>query len=110
MNLSDYQRKSKRTLNMELNIRDNIANMMMGIQGESGEVADVIKKHLYQGHNLDIGHIEEELGDTLFYIVNLCNLLGLELEEIIEGNYNKLMQRYPEGFEVDRSVNRIEQQ
>ena len=42
----------------------------------------------------------------MFYIVNLCNLLNLDLETIIEGNYNKLLKRYPEGFSVERSVNR----
>lgn len=42
----------------------------------------------------------------MFYIVNLCNLLGLELEDLIGGNYNKLLKRYPEGFNIERSVNR----
>ena len=80
MYLNDYQVKSKRTLNQELTKEQTVSNMIMGILGETGEVADVIKKHYYQGHDLDIEHIKEEIGDVMFYIVNLCNVLDLDLE------------------------------
>lgn len=106
MNLKEYQEKSKRTLNLSLTERDQLANMIMGVQGESGEVADIIKKHLYQGHELDILHIREEIGDTMFYIVNLCNILYIELEDLLYENNNKLLKRFPEGFSKERSVNR----
>lgn len=106
MNLKEYQFKSARTLNEELTREQVLSNMMMGIQGESGEMADIIKKHLYQGHELDKYHIEEEIGDVMFYIANLCNLLNIDLEAAIEGNYNKLLKRYPKGFDVERSINR----
>lgn len=106
MNLREYQVKSKRTLNKELTQEQVLSNMLLGIIGETGEVADIVKKALYQGHKLDIEHIKEELGDIMFYMINLCNALDLELEEIIEGNYNKLLKRYPQGFSSERSVNR----
>lgn len=106
MNLREYQERSKRTLNYDLSNEQLLSNMVFGVVGETGEVVDIIKKHLYQGHKLDKDHIAEELGDTMFYVVNLCNLLNLNLESIIEGNYNKLLKRYPEGFSVERSVNR----
>lgn len=106
MKLKDYQEKSKRTLNYNLTENEMLSNMIFGIVGETGEVVDILKKYLYQGHELNIEHIAEELGDIMFYIVNLCNLLNLDLETIIEGNYNKLLKRYPEGFSVERSVNR----
>ena len=106
MNLREYQEKSKRTLNYDLTFEQLLSNMVFGIVGETGEVVDILKKHLYQGHDLDKDHIAEELGDIMFYIVNLCNLLNLDLQTIIEENYNKLLKRYPNGFEVKRSVNR----
>lgn len=106
MNLREYQEKSKRTLNNELTNEQLLSNMVFGITGEMGEVTDILKKYLYQGHYLKKNHVKEEIGDVMFYIVNLCNLLNLDLEEIIESNYYKLMDRYPEGFSVERSVNR----
>lgn len=106
MRLSEYQEKSKRTLNSELPKAGQLHNMIYGIVGETGEVVDEIKKHCYQGHELNVKHIREELGDVMFYIVNLCNVLDMELEEIISENYDKLLKRYPNGFEIKRSVNR----
>lgn len=106
MNIIEYQAKSKRTLNNDLTEEQLISNMVMGITGETGEVVDILKKWMYQGHTLKLNDIEEELGDVMFYIVNLCNLLGLELQDSINNNYNKLLKRYPEGFSTERSVNR----
>ena len=106
MRLREYQEQSKRTLNRDLDKKDQLTNMIIGIMGESGEVADIIKKSLYQGHKLDRENISEEIGDMMFYIVNLCNLLDLDLETLIANNYYKLLERYPNGFEVSRSVNR----
>lgn len=106
MRLREYQEQSKRTLNQSLDKKDQLTNMIIGVMGESGEVADIIKKSLYQGHDLDREKISEEIGDVMFYIVNLCNILELDLETIISNNYFKLLNRYPNGFEVARSVNR----
>lgn len=106
MQLREYQEKSKRTMNMDLEKREALSNMIFGITGETGEVVDLFKKHLFQGHDLDIQHLKEELGDVMFYMVNLCNLIGVQMEDVIEGNYNKLLKRYPEGFDVEKSINR----
>ena len=106
MSLNDYQVKSKRTLNQELTKEQTVSNMIMGILGETGEVADIIKKHYYQGHDMDIEHIKEEIGDVMFYIVNLCNVLDLDLEALLYQNHTKLMKRYPNGFNEKDSIER----
>lgn len=106
MNLSEYQEKSMRTLSKDVKGNDRVLNMLLGMSGEMGEVIDLFKKHLFQGHELEIRKVREELGDVMFYIVNLCNLYDIELEDVLEGNYNKLLKRYPEGFDSERSVNR----
>ena len=108
MKLKEYQDKSKRTLNKELTTEQTLSNMVLGLIGETGEVADIIKKHLYQGHQLDMDHIKEEIGDVMFYMVNLCNALVLDLETLLEKNYAKLLKRYPEGFNSEQSVNRVD--
>ena len=64
------------------------------------------KKHYYQGHDLDIEHIKEELGDVMFYIVNLCNVLDLDLEALLYQNHAKLVKRYPNGFNEKDSIER----
>lgn len=78
----------------------------LGLAGESGEVADLIKKHLGHGHSLDKGKLTKELGDVLWYIAVLSSEVGMSLEEVAEANLAKLRARYPEGFSTERSLNR----
>lgn len=106
MNIKEYQEKSTRTLNKKLIKDELLVNMIFGIVGETGEVVDLVKKFRFQGHKLDKEKLTEEIGDVMFYIANLCTLLDVDLEEVLEGNYNKLLKRYPEVFSEERSVNR----
>ncbi len=43
-------------------------NGVMGLCGESGEVIDILKKHLSQGHELNKEKMAEELGDVAWYL------------------------------------------
>ena len=106
MNIRDFQTLSVRTMNKELTKEQQISNTVFGANGELGEVTDILKKYLYQGHRINKQHLAEEIGDTLFYIVNLCTLFNLDIEDILQGNVDKLRKRFPNGFEVDRSINR----
>lgn len=103
---SKYQEETKRTLNKDLSQRELLSNMGLRIAGEGGEIADIIKKHLFQGHELDKEHLFEEIGDQLWYISNLCNLCGFRIEDVMEYNVEKLRERFPEGFSEERSINR----
>lgn len=105
-NIDEYQKLSQRTLNKDLSKVETLNNMIYGLIGESGEVVDAFKKHLFQGHELDINNVKEELGDIMFYIVNLCSQLDLNMSDVLQGNLYKLGKRYPEGFETERSVHR----
>ena len=106
MDIKEFQNKSIRTINHDLTTEQLISNMCMGISGESGEVIDIIKKHLYQGHELDKEHLTEELGDVMFYITNLATLLGIDMQDVLQNNVDKLLKRYPDGFDINKSVNR----
>ena len=106
MDIREFQRVSTRTLNKELSKEQQVSNMIFGANGELGEVTDILKKFLFQGHKLDKQHLAEEIGDTLFYIVNLCTIYGLDVEDILQGNVDKLKKRFPQGFETERSINR----
>ena len=86
----------------------NITNAAMGIAGEAGEIVDIVKKHLFQGHDLDENKLVEELGDLMFYITLMCHCINTPIAYVEYINRKKLNKRYPEGFSEDRSVNRKE--
>lgn len=108
MQLKEYQEKSKRTMPQDRTINELRANMCLGLAGESGEVIDLVKKFLFQGHDIDLFKLEEEIGDVMFYLANLSNLFGVDIEKAIENNYKKLCKRYPEGFSEKASVERTD--
>lgn len=88
--------------------KDLILNGCLGLGGESGEVIDLIKKHLFQGHELDKKKIANELGDICWYIAILAKGIGYDLDRIFKMNIDKLTLRYPNGFETIKSVKRNE--
>jgi NTP pyrophosphatase (non-canonical NTP hydrolase) len=85
-----------------------MVNFSMGLSGESGEITDYVKKVVFQGHPLKKEKIAEELGDLLWYVARMASLLGYDLSEIAQMNIEKLKKRYPDGFSVEASVNRVE--
>ena len=103
---NDYQKGAMATLNPELSKKDVLLNGVMGLCGESGECIDLVKKHLFQGHDLDREKLAKELGDVAWYLAETAYALDLSLEQILRGNLDKLQKRYPKGFDADRSINR----
>ncbi len=106
--LDDYQRWAGVTANNELPDDIDKAVLALGVAGEAGEVADMVKKHLGHGHELDVNKLIKELGDVLWYIAVLSNKVGVSLQEVAQANIDKLAARYPGGFSVERSKNRTE--
>lgn len=96
------------TLNPALSPKDVLINGVMGLCGESGEAIDLVKKHLAQGHELDKEKLAKELGDIAWYLAETASAIGYSLEDILQMNIDKLRARYPDGFAVERSVNRDE--
>ena len=84
----------------------------IGIASEGGEFSEIVKKCIFQGKPLDADtqfHIKRELGDIMWYWINSCRALGLDPNDVIEENVNKLKSRYPGGeFDVHYSENRKE--
>ena len=85
---------------------DHILNGVMGLNGEAGECIDIVKKHLFQGHELDINKLVDELGDVLWYAAVTAAGIGVTLEDVMQHNIDKLRKRYPEGFDAERSIHR----
>ena len=109
MTINEYQKLAMTTLNPKLDKKDVLINGVMGLCGESGEAIDIVKKHLAQGHELDREHLIKELGDVAWYLAETATALDVTLEEVLCQNIEKLKKRYPQGFEVEKSVGRQEE-
>ena len=82
----------------------------LGLAAETGEFCEIPKKMYFQGKPLNeenVFHMKRELGDIMWYWINACRALGLDPNDVIEENVNKLKSRYPGGeFDVHQSENR----
>lgn len=87
---------------------DTIAMASIGLAGETGECCDLVKKELFHNHPQNKEAMKKELGDVLWYLTTLCSAYDFTLTEVMEANAEKLRQRYPDGFDADRSRNRVE--
>ena len=108
MDIKEYQEKAERTVDGTLAAKDNLCNLVFGVNGECGEVTELIKKNLYHGHKLDLQKLTEELGDVMWYLTNIASLYSISMSYILEENIKKLEERYPEGFSKEKSINRKE--
>ena len=106
MEINEYQRLAMRTLNEDIPKKEVLINAVMGLCSESGEAIDLVKKQLFQGHELDEAHLKEELGDIAWYLAEAAEALGMDLDDVFAANIEKLKRRFPEGFAADRSINR----
>ena len=80
MTINEYQKLAMTTLNPDLDQKDVLINGVMGLCGESGEVIDIVKKWLAQGHELDREKLTKELGDVAWYLAETATALDLNLE------------------------------
>ncbi|MDA1867346.1 MULTISPECIES: nucleoside triphosphate pyrophosphohydrolase family protein [Bacillus cereus group] len=117
--LDQYQEAALRTWNTNHDFGGRVLNAALGLTGEAGEVADVVKKAIFHGHGFDPAHcpgeeegnthkIALELGDILYYISIMSHEMGYTLEDIAQMNISKLATRYPDGFSREASQNRVD--
>ena len=102
---AEYQKLAMRTAS-DLDTYGLILNGVMGLNGEAGECIDIVKKHLFQGHELDKEKLIDELSDVLWYAAITSEGLGVTLDDVMRHNVEKLQKRYPNGFSAERSIHR----
>lgn len=100
-----YQKLAARTISKTLSSGETSLHAVFGMASEVGELQGIYQKH-YQGHALDEEHMKKEVGDLLWFVAEYCTAHGWNLEDIMQLNIDKLKARYPEGFEVERSLHR----
>ena len=108
--MNEYQKLAMRTDSFNYDESNpqslRLLNGLMGLNGEAGEAIDIYKKAMFQGHDIDIEEIIEELGDVLWYIALSADAISVSLDEIARLNIAKLRKRYPEGFSTEDSIER----
>lgn len=105
MSFNEYQALAQRTSKAK-GFNEKLGNGVLGLTGEAGESADIVKKYFYQDHPLDKDKLVKELGDVMWYIAETCEALGVKMEDVAKLNIKKLYDRYPNGFDADKSINR----
>ena len=91
---------------------ERLLTAAVGMSAEAGEFTEIVKKIVFQGKPVNeenLFHLKRELGDIMWYWINSCRALGLDPNEVVEENVNKLKSRYPGGeFNIHYSENRKE--
>ena len=105
MTLNDYQDLAARTINHRLRDHEILDHALHGLTAEVGELHGLYQK-MYQGHLIDLAHVQKEVGDILWMVAELCTAYGWDLEAVAQINIDKLKARYPDGFDAQRSLHR----
>lgn len=120
MDLKVYQELSKRTMpkvgstitqdgdSVVLSRAGIVSNYALGVGGESGELADYLKKVLYHGHEFERDHVIKELGDIMHYVSGIATLYDIDMEDVLDVNITKLSKRFPNGFNSKDSIKRVD--
>ena len=106
MTLNEYQALAQRTSRKDISKDDHLFNGILGLAGEAGECADLVKKQCFQDGRAIRNDLIDELGDVMWYVAETAAALGVTMEEVAQHNVDKLRKRYPEGFSADRSLHR----
>ena len=89
-----------------------VLHALMGMQTETAELTDAVKRHIFYGTELDKVNLVEEIGDIFWYIAILLDELKVDVgdkasfEHAMKVNIEKLRARYPNKFTEHDAVNR----
>lgn len=113
MNFNEYQKKAISTLTSDHTYGEISAELMaqiLGLVGESGEVAEKFKKIIRDKKGElsaeDKKELLKELGDILWYVNAVSVLLGSSLSEVAEANLEKVLSRKSRGVTKGSGDNR----
>jgi NTP pyrophosphatase (non-canonical NTP hydrolase) len=106
MDFKQYQKLTNTTAKYPQQLDKALPYLALGLNGESGEVAEIVKKIVRKGLDFKLltdqtilepdslrSQIKAELGDCLWYIAQTCDQCNFDLEEVAQANIDKLTQR-----------------
>ena len=108
LTLDEYQNLASRTAGAGGDGQRRLVIAALGLAGEAGEFANMVKKLTAHGHDITPEILADELGDVMWYVAEAATAIGIHLGDIANTNVDKLRKRYPEGFSEERSINREE--
>jgi NTP pyrophosphatase (non-canonical NTP hydrolase) len=88
----------------------HLMHMVLGISGEAGEILDTVKKHIIYRKDLDVGNLIEEIGDLLFFVEGLCQIIEISPGFAVAHNIEKLQRRYANGYSDQAAQERADKQ
>lgn len=106
MGLSEYQWLAARTARQDA--PDRLQVSLLGLGSEYGELLDEFQHAAERGHEVDLKHVSEELGDVLWRLSDIADALCLSLEGIAAENIAKLRKRHPIAFTAATSIARLD--
>lgn len=112
MNADYYQQQALRTeytpefLRPGDRTRARLLHAALGVCTESGELQDMLKKHLMYGKDFDPTNVIEECGDILWYVALALDACGYSLSDCMARNIEKLRVRFPDKFTSARALAR----
>ena len=102
---TDYQKQARNYQDPDYGRGEKIIDAALGIASEAGEMVHIIRD-AYSAKNTFITKAVDkarwelilELGDVLWYIAEMCDTLGVEIEDVMAENIRKLEKRWPDGY------------
>lgn len=94
MTFEEYAEAATGTANYK--IRNDPYYMILGLCGETGEVAEKLKKRI-RDDVWDEESVKRELGDVLWYLNGISMSFGFTLEDVAQTNLDKLAARKDRG-------------
>lgn len=111
--MKDYIQQAMRTCapttpELQNRMLSNVEDIhaMFGLQTEIGELVDGYKRHIFYGATMDRTNAAEEVGDILWYLAILMDKIGIDFEQCMVANIEKLRKRFPDKFTEHEAVNR----
>ena len=100
MDMNDYQQAALRTAR-DKSAKHELFHLVLGLSGESGEIAEKIKKVIRDQNSdfskLDVEDISKELGEVLWHLAVLADYFSIRLDAIADKNIKKLADRHRRG-------------
>jgi len=109
MTLNEYQKQSRGTaMYPGTGGIGGLTYATLALCGETGELANKLKKHLRAGTEPDSDVLSDELGDVLWYVGAVAHELGKDLESVAQENIDKLAKRKAQRLICDTEARPVE--
>lgn len=106
MTLDVYQELALRTAQKFTEPSEAVVYLALSLAGEAGELANKVKKRYWHEHDVSDEVLLEEAWDCAWHIMVLTATLGYKASDGAQANIAKLIRRYPNGFDPERSRRR----